>query len=509
MQFRQSTAAFPMMVTLGEKNPHFGLNRFNNALRFIPSDEEKFTLSGGKQRLLYKGRKRSHRFTILGDTAFEYDCILEKPPSTNVISLLMEGAEHFDFFRQPDFIKEPLLQGSYAVYKKETLLGEGTGKLCHIHRPEIIDARGRRCWGSLAAIGNELRITIPEQWLGEAAYPVIVDPFLGTSTVGSMDEFELVPEELETLLFECSMPVNRFLVPETINGTYTAFFYADKDDSDCGCRPILYTDNGDKPQERKSREEQFISLRVPNSSYGTWCSGNFKSDGIIESGSSIWFGAFVEYMWFPRFDFGAKCYNAFWDDNDSIPIAYPINNITGYEDFKLSMFFYYSASHDHVRTITQGVSIIDRQKRAGNYKRHLEQTVNILTLFASFQTFFFNIQEIVQGMDTRNITAVYLRPLKETPTIDGNVRHGGNYFRHFSDNAKIKSNTIAGYVYLAKIADTVRTTGKVFRGLFLLVRILTKAFVRDYLLRRFLISREELNLKSIICREVVLDSKIN
>jgi hypothetical protein len=87
---------------------------------------------------VYKGWRRSHRFTILGNDAFEYDVILEREPESNVVSLTMEGAENFDFFRQPDFLKEPLLAGSYAVYKKETLIGEGTGKLCHIHRPEII-----------------------------------------------------------------------------------------------------------------------------------------------------------------------------------------------------------------------------------------------------------------------------------------------------------------------------------------------------------------------------------
>jgi hypothetical protein len=60
----------------------------------------------------------------------------------------MEGAENFDFFRQPDFVKDPFLKGSYAVYKRETLAGEGTGKLRHIHRPQIIDSRERRRWGS-------------------------------------------------------------------------------------------------------------------------------------------------------------------------------------------------------------------------------------------------------------------------------------------------------------------------------------------------------------------------
>ena len=106
-------------------------------------------LRGDKKHLLYKGRRRSHRFTILGDKSFEYDCILLKEPESNVISLRMEGA----------------------------------GKLCHIHRPEIIDARGRRCWGELAVVGNELHITIPEWWLAEAEYPVVVDPMVITTVI--------------------------------------------------------------------------------------------------------------------------------------------------------------------------------------------------------------------------------------------------------------------------------------------------------------------------------------
>ena len=150
MRFGQSANDFPLMVELGNKAPSWGLSRWggNSGLRFIPLDDEGFTLRGDKRRVVYKGRRRSHRFTILGDGAFEYDCILEREPESNVILLFMEGAENFDFLCQPDFVRDPFLKGSYAVYKRETLLGEGTGKLCHIHRPEIIDARGRRCWGT-------------------------------------------------------------------------------------------------------------------------------------------------------------------------------------------------------------------------------------------------------------------------------------------------------------------------------------------------------------------------
>jgi hypothetical protein len=88
---------FPCPVALGKNTPSFGLYRFNKGLRFVPPDDEGFTLRGDRRRLVYKGRERSHRFTILGDTAFEYDCILGREPESNVITLLMDGAENFDF----------------------------------------------------------------------------------------------------------------------------------------------------------------------------------------------------------------------------------------------------------------------------------------------------------------------------------------------------------------------------------------------------------------------------
>jgi hypothetical protein len=188
VRFKQSLKDFPLTVNLDKKIPEWSLSRWNgkNSLRFVPVDDEGFTLRGDRHRLLYKGRRRSHRFTILNDGAFEYDCILLKEPESNVISLRMEGAEQYDFFRQPDFVPDDFLKGSYAVYKKETLIGQGTGKLCHIHRPLIIDALGRKVWGELAVVGNELRITIPEWWLSTAKYPVTVDPTIGTTSIGSL-----------------------------------------------------------------------------------------------------------------------------------------------------------------------------------------------------------------------------------------------------------------------------------------------------------------------------------
>jgi hypothetical protein len=349
------------VVTLGETGPDWGISRWDGGggLRFVPSDDEGFTLRGDRRRVVYKGRRRSHRFTILGEQAFEYDCILEREPDSNVVSLLMEGAEGFDFFRQPDYLKEPLLAGSYAVYKKETLLGEGTGKLCHIHRPEIIDSGGRRCWGELSVIGKRLCVTIPESFLSEAVYPVVVDPAIGTSTVGSQTMVDDGDGGRTPLCLEVQIGVNRFLVSETFNGTCTASIYTESDDPDAAGRPVLYSDSGNTPVTRKSKSEGLIDFRVTGSKAKGWRTGTFQTNGSIAKDSYIWFGVCAEYMLYPRFDYGARCYRDYWDDYDSVPNTYPLYNASWYDDFKISMYFTFTSAQNYVRTLTQGVKCTD------------------------------------------------------------------------------------------------------------------------------------------------------
>jgi hypothetical protein len=565
MQFSQSTADFPMLVTLGEKNPFFGLNRFNKPLRFVPLDEEKFSLSGGKQRLLYKGKQRSHRFTILGDTSFEYDCILEKPPDSNTVSLLIEGAENYDFFRQPEFVKDPFLKGSYAVYKKETLLGEGTGKLCHIHRPEIIDARGRRCWGSLAVTGNTLRITIPEKWLGEAVYPVIVDPTVGTTTVGKQNEW---PDDRFGDLVEFGMDfaVNRFLAPETIKGTCMAYAYTSESFADVGGYGVIYTDNNNKPSKLNSMEEEWIDMSYFWPSEG-WESGSFEVINPIQSGSSIWFGILANYLWYPLFDFGSPCYFTQSYAFDSPPETFPAPNY--YLDMKLSMYFTYINAQNHVRKITHGVALSDNRKLTANYKRNINHTVKINSILSRFEALcrkctmavyntmnvsrlqalirmlsvyikpttansesrslsrkctenavvhsetkrtlaiFRKIQDSLNGIDTQNFSVLFVRSVPDTATASDKNRHSASFIRCLLAVSETTAETSHESIYHRKHSDTAHAKGTVLRNLFLFIRIATKVFIRDYLLGRFLKARKELVLKSIICREITLESKLS
>jgi hypothetical protein len=510
--FRQSLLDFPCPVTLGKYTPSFGLHRFKQGLRFVPYDDEGFTLRGDKQRLIYKGRRRSHRFTILGDTSFEYDCILLKEPDTNIVSLRMEGAENFDFFHQPDFVPDQFLKGSYAVYKKETLVGEGTGKLCHIHRPEIIDARGRRCWGELAVIENELRITIPEWFLSEAKYPVVVDPTIGTTTVGSQYKWDIQPPEpWIQLYFEGQLPVNRFFFFFTINGLCTAYMYSNDDNNgESGGRPALYSDNGNSPLTRYSKDEEFSDFTVNNSKPAGWRSATFNSNGKISSGSYIWFGVFADFYWEPRFDYGTKCYCDCWYDvGDSIPSTYPLYKVNLYFDFKLSMYFTYTSAQNYVRTLTQGIKLTDNKVLTADYKRKTEQTVQTETTTNKLQTVYRRIQEAVKCNEYLLFPVLIVRRVYEAIKVYDTLKRLRIIFIRLLENIFAYGKVTGGNILLVKITDTVSVAGVLLRSLFLFVRIITDVFMGDYLFKRFLVSKTEVKLKSCVTKEIILESRIN
>jgi hypothetical protein len=380
--FQQSPADFPLTVELGRKVPEWGLRRFNGGgLRLRPDGEEGFSFRCDKQRVLYKGRNKSHRFTILGQDRFEYDCILNREPKSNTVTLFLDGAENYDFLRQPDWVRDPFLAGSYAVYKKETFIGEGTGKLCHIHRPKIIDARGRWVWGSLSIVGDRLIITIPEGWLGEAMYPVIVDPVVGTNTVGSQYEwYDSDDEEYKGLYVEEKLIVNRFLIPETLNGNANAYVYAWDSDYGSICKPALYSDNNNVPLTRRSTLEGNIDIQIKSGKSPGWRNTTFRSNASIAAGTYLWFGVYSD--WFGmRFDYGTKCYLDYCDLNgNELPNTYPVYSASQYYNFKPSMYFDYTSVQNYTRTLTQGVTLSDARKLIGTYKRTETQTVKNTTV---------------------------------------------------------------------------------------------------------------------------------
>lgn len=135
-----------------------------------------------------------------GDGGFKVDLILNERPDTNVFCYTIEGAENYDFFYQPPLTEQeraegaerpPEIEGSYAVYHK-TLENNDykTGKVMHIPRPQVwsLSNVDTKVWADLEyreSKSNNLCITVPQDFLDAAIYPVRVDPTFGYTSVGA------------------------------------------------------------------------------------------------------------------------------------------------------------------------------------------------------------------------------------------------------------------------------------------------------------------------------------
>lgn len=158
----------------------------------------------------------------------KWDIVLDKKPNTNVFVWEITASKGLKFsYQMPleeeaqmyeaqgghdskaiqmirDSIREPDIDGSYAVYidgKKGRYLKNGkvkvdykTGKLCHIPRPLCIEADGKE-WFAKVEINKiayngindfyKLRITVPQDKLDNAKYPLTIDPTLGYTSIGA------------------------------------------------------------------------------------------------------------------------------------------------------------------------------------------------------------------------------------------------------------------------------------------------------------------------------------
>lgn len=154
-------------------------------------------------------------------SSFEVDIVLTEKPNTNIFCYTIEGAENYNFFRQPplweeyglpeatrectatecdtngDGIKDKLrpddIVGSYAIYHKTLRDNEyQTGKHSHIPYPYIwsMDATSTTYHRAKAFTieAGQMCITVDQKFLDSAQYPVRVDPVVGYTSAGLSDD---------------------------------------------------------------------------------------------------------------------------------------------------------------------------------------------------------------------------------------------------------------------------------------------------------------------------------
>lgn len=135
-----------------------------------------------------------------GDGGFKVDVLLNNKPDRNIFCYEIEGAENYNFLYQAALTPEEVqagnirpdnIVGSYAVYHQSLKDGEyKTGKFMHIPRPEVWeigDPSGTKEWATLSYNEPNLCVTVRQEFLDNANYPVRVDPTFGYTSQGASD----------------------------------------------------------------------------------------------------------------------------------------------------------------------------------------------------------------------------------------------------------------------------------------------------------------------------------
>lgn len=196
-------------VSAHKDRPAVTMNKWNDEAGITVS-YDKIQANGSRQfltdRIEWKAAKEElHAYPLepkegMEDGGYEIEVYLKEKPETNVFNFTIEGAEELDFFYQPELTPEEIAEGasrpenvigSYAVYHKtkanhiEGQTNYATGKAFHIYRPKAIDANGSEVWAELSYSNGTLTVTVPQDFLDDAVYPVRVDPTFGYSTRGA------------------------------------------------------------------------------------------------------------------------------------------------------------------------------------------------------------------------------------------------------------------------------------------------------------------------------------
>jgi len=187
-------------------------------IEFKPSDNKVKTYKTDKEKVKWESADSS--FDVYGKEPhinpnrmtgrrgeLEIELILKKKPDSNIFEWIV-NAPNTEWTYQPELtqfeidrgaIRKENVIGSYAVYHitdcdahkdpnttpDNVKLFGMRSKAFHVFRPEAIDDNGVRVWCNLDYDNEILSVTVPQDFLDNASYPVIIDPTFGYTTEGA------------------------------------------------------------------------------------------------------------------------------------------------------------------------------------------------------------------------------------------------------------------------------------------------------------------------------------
>ena len=173
-------------------------NEVNFSVRLKQDDYSGAVISTDKDKIVWeKGNFKIENYE--NENGYKYVWYLKEKPASNKIEFTIQS-KGLDFFYQPELTQEEKdkgairpenVVGSYAVYHQTKGVMNDinskdykAGKAFHIYRPHLTDAVGKETWGNLHIENGLYEITIPQDFLDKAVYPIKSNDTFGYESIG-------------------------------------------------------------------------------------------------------------------------------------------------------------------------------------------------------------------------------------------------------------------------------------------------------------------------------------
>ena len=175
----------------------------------LVQDGNKLKQSSTDMDILYSELEPTEQWELGG---LKYEFILKKKPIINKITMVIESKNLVFNYQAPLKNENPdgstweynssggkrnrpaNVNGSYAVYHSNKfghVIGETNykcGKAFHIYRPRFVDDDGKKVWADLEIVNGLYTVTIPQNFIDTAKYPIRTNDTFGKTDIGGTED---------------------------------------------------------------------------------------------------------------------------------------------------------------------------------------------------------------------------------------------------------------------------------------------------------------------------------
>jgi hypothetical protein len=163
---------------------------------------------------------------------------------------------------------------------------------------------------------------------------------------------------------------------------------------------------------------------------------------------------------------------------------------------------------DVVLRLVEAAAALYEMKAGAGFNRGITDSVKNSTVMGGMALFFRTLFGFVESGDSAGTFIERMRVIEDTGSVGDDTGHTADYLRGLFVEAGNIAETKHRAEYYRKQQDPVYSEAVPLRHLFIFIRLVTLSLIRDYLIPRFLRSREEVVIKSPIVREIILESKV-